>query len=319
MAEDYYAALGVGRQASDEEIQKAYRQLARKYHPDLNPDDAKAKQKFQEVQNAFEVLSDSKKRDMYDRYGSAYESMGAGGPGGPGAGGPNPWANAGGGGPNVDINLDDLFGGGGGGGFADLFKNLGGRGKRTARPEPPSRGSNIEYELTVPFTTAVLGGEAQIAVQRPDGRTETIQVKVPVGIEDGKKIRLRGQGNPSPNGGPDGDLMIKVKAAPHPHFRRQGKRLDVRVPITLAEAVAGAKVDVPTPHGTITVTVPPETSSGAKLRLKGQGVKPASGTPGDLFAELEIVLPKNMSDEDREQLQSIATKYASDPRGELRW
>ncbi len=315
MADDYYETLGVGRKASDEEIQSAYRQLARKYHPDLNPDDAKAKQKFQEVQNAFEVLNDPKKREMYDRYGSAYESVGPG----PGPGpGPHPWANAGGG-PSVDINLDDLFGGGGGGGFADLFKNLGGRGKRATRPTPPKGGTNINYELTVPFTTTVLGGEAQIAVQRANGRTETIQVKVPQGIEDGKKIRLRGQGNPSPDGGPDGDLLIKVKAAPHPHFRRQGKRLDIRVPITLSEAIGGAKVDVPTPHGTITITVPPGASSGAKLRLKGQGVKPAKGEAGDLFAELQILLPKDLSDEDREQLQTIAAKYADNPRADLKW
>jgi len=165
----------------------------------------------------------------------------------------------------------------------------------------------------------VLGGKAQIAVQRPDGRTETIQVKIPAGIEDGKKIRLRGQGNPSRDGGPNGDLMIKVKAAPHPHFRRQGKRLDVRVPITLAEAISGAKVDVPTPHGTISLTVPPDTSSGAKLRLKGQGVKPAKGAAGDLFAELQIILPKKIEAEDRKQLESIAAKYAENPRAEMRW
>ncbi|MEM8946533.1 MAG: J domain-containing protein [Planctomycetota bacterium] len=317
MAEDYYATLGVGRKASEDEIQKAYRQLARKYHPDLNPDDAKAKQKFQEVQNAFEVLSDSSKRELYDRYGSAYDSVGAGGPG---PGGPSPWGNAGGG-PNVDINLDDLFGGGGGagGGFADLFKNLGGRGRRQARPTAPQRGSNIEYELTVPFTTAILGGEAQIAVQRPDGRTETIQVKVPVGIEDGKKIRLRGQGNPSPDGGATGDLLIKVNAAPHPHFRRQGKRLDVRVPITLAEAIGGGKIDVPTPHGTITLTVPPNTSSGAKLRLKGQGVKPAKGAAGDLFAELQVMLPSDLTEADREQLEAIVKQYSDNPRADLQW
>ena len=315
MADDYYATLGVGRGASDEEIQSAYRQLARKYHPDLNPDDDKAKAKFQEVQNAFEVLNDPKKREMYDRYGSAYESMG----GGPGAGGPHPWAGAGGG-PQVDINFEDLFGGaGGGGGFADLFKNLGGRGKRATRRAAPRRGSNINYELTVPFTTAVLGGEAQIAVQRQDGRTETIQVKIPAGIDDGKKIRLRGQGNPSLDGGPDGDLMIRVKAAPHPHFRRQGKRLDVCVPITLSEALVGGKVDVPTPHGTIALTVPPGTSGGTKLRLKGQGVKPAKGEPGDLYAELEIALPKNLKEEDREQLEEIASRYADNPRADLKW
>ncbi len=319
MADDYYAILGVDRQASDEEIQKAYRQLARKHHPDLNPDDAKARAKFQEVQNAFEVLNDSKKREMYDRYGSAYESVGPGGagPGGAGPGGPQPWANSGGGGPSFDVNFEDLLGGGGG--FSDLFKNFGQRGKQQTRRAAPTRGTPIEHELTVGFTTAVLGGEAQIAVQRHDGRLETIQIKIPVGIEDGKKIRLRGQGNPSPDGGPDGDLLIKVKVAAHPCFRRQGKRLDVRVPIALSEALAGAKIDVPTPHGTVTMTVPPGTSSGAKLRLKGQGIQGGKGSPGDLFAELQIVLPKEIAPKDREQIEAICEKYTDNPRAELQW
>ncbi len=316
MAEDYYATLGIGNSASEDDIRKAYRELARKYHPDLNPDDARAKEKFQQVQSAFDVLSDTKKREMYDRYGSAYESMGAGGAG------PQPWANAGGGGPNVDINLEDLFGGGGGGGggFADLFKQFGQRGRRQqTRRQAPSRGANIEHELTVPFTSAVLGGEAQIAVRRGNGQMETLQVKIPAGIEDGKKIRLRGQGEASVDGGPTGDILIKVRTSPHPHFRRQGKRLDLRVPITLNEALGGAKVDVPTPHGTITLTVPPGTSSGKKLRLKGQGVQPAKGSPGDLLAEIQIVLPPDLTTADREQVESILSKYSDNPRADLLW
>jgi DnaJ-class molecular chaperone len=321
MADDYYATLGVSRGATKDEIQKAYRSLARKYHPDLNPDDKSAKEKFHDVQNAFEVLNDDKKREMYDRYGAAYEPRGSG------AGGPRPqgWpggATGTGEGQPFEVNLDDLFGGGGGGGggFADLFKQFGGGGRgRRPKSAAPQRGSNIEHELTVPFTTTVLGGEAQIAIDRGDGHVETLQVKVPAGIEDGKKIRLRGQGNPGPNGGPDGDLLIKVHAAPHPHFRRQGKRLDVRVPITLHEALTGAKIDVPTPHGTITIKVPAGSSSGGKLRLKGQGVRPAQAPPGDLFAELLIVLPKELSDEDQKSLLSVTEKYLQNPRGELRW
>jgi len=148
---------------------------------------------------------------------------------------------------------------------------------------------------------------------------ETLQVKIPQGIEDGKKIRLRGQGQPSPNGGPAGDVLIKINATPHPHFRRQGKRLDVRVPITLAEAIEGAKIDVPTPHGTITLSIPPGSSSGSKLRVKGQGVQAATGEPGDLFAELQIVLPETFDEKDREQLQVILKKYTDNPRAELRW
>ncbi|MCG8449732.1 MAG: J domain-containing protein [Pirellulales bacterium] len=309
MADDYYATLGVSRSASADEIQQAYRQLARKHHPDLNPDDANSKEKFQAVQNAFDVLNDPKKREMYDRYGSAYESFGQGGHG------PQAWPGSSGDG-QVDINLEDLFGGGG---FTDLFKNFSQRGKQSSRRKAPKRGAHVEQELTVPFTSAVLGGEAQIAVRRSDGQVETIQVKIPAGIESGKKIRLRGQGQPSINGGPSGDILIKVLVAPHPHFRRQGKRLDVRVPITLAEALAGAKIDLPTPHGAITLSVPPGTSSGSKLRVKGHGVKPPSGSAGDLFAEIVIVLPKDFSAEDREQLHSICEKYSEDPRVNLQW
>jgi len=317
MSEDYYATLEVGRDASPEEIQSAYRKLVRKYHPDLNPDDKQAKQKFQEVQNAFDVLNDAEKRNLYDRYGSAYESVGQG-PDSPGRGAGHPWA-ASGGDPNFDINFEDLFGGKSSGGFSDLFKQFKQKGRQPSRPAAPQRGANLEHELTVPFTTAVLGGEAQIAIRRSDGSTETLQVKIPQGIEDGKKIRLRGQGSPSPNGGPAGDLLIKINTSPHPHFRRQGKRLDVRVPISLAEAIEGAKIDVPTPWGTISLTIPPGSSSGSKLRLKGQGVKTTSGDPGDLFAELQIVVPQTLEKEDRKQLQKILKKYADNPRAELRW
>jgi len=319
MTEDYYQTLGIGRNASPEDIQKAYRDLARKYHPDLNPDNDQAKEKFQQVQMAFDVLNDTKKRGMYDRYGSVDESAGGGQPwpGGNSGGGP--------GGQGFDINLEDILGGGGGGGggFADLFKQFGQRGRRQQRqPAAPTRGTNLKHELTVPFTTAVTGGEAQIAVRRSDGRAETIQVKIPAGISHGKKIRLRGQGEPSPNGGPDGDILLQVLVASHPHFQRQGKRLDVRVPITLAEALAGAKVDVPSPHGTITLTVPPGTSSGSKLRVKGQGVPDGKGSPGDLFAELQIVLPKlpkKLDEADRKQLCAVAEKYPDNPRAKLRW
>ncbi|MAT70958.1 MAG: molecular chaperone DnaJ [Planctomycetaceae bacterium] len=319
MAQDHYETLGVSRTATADEIRTAYRNLARKYHPDMNPDDPGAKSKFQEVQNAFDVLNDPKKREMYDQYGADFERVGAGG-------GPHPWAGGGPGGPGggFEVNLDDLFGGGagapGGGGFADLFRQFGGGGRgRAGKRAAAARGSDLEHELTVPFATSVLGGEVSVAVQRPNGNTETITAKIPPGLEDGKKIRLRGQGEPGIAGGPAGDLLIAVHAAPHPHFRRQGKRLDVRVPITLAEAVAGAKVDVPTPHGTITLTVPPGASSGQKLRVKGHGVKPRSGEPGDLFAELMIVLPKDLSEDERNQIAEIVGKHAQNPRGDLRW
>ena len=317
MPADHYETLGVSRQATPEEIQKAYRQMARKYHPDLNPGDQTAKEKFQNVQAAFDVLNDPQKRELYDRYGSAYETFGGGAGGGPRPG-PNPWAgNAGAGG--FEVNFEDLFGGGGGaagaGGFADLFKTFKQRNKRAA----PSKGNNIEHTLTVPFATAVLGGEAQISLHREDGRTEALRVKIPAGIEPGKKIRLRGKGEENPMGGTAGDLLIKIDVAPHPHFRRTGNRLDVRVPITLAEALGGGKIDVPSPNGTITLTVPPGSSSGSKLRVKGQGVKQPNGEAGDLVAELIVVVPKDLSAEDRTQLLDVLKKYSQNPRAELRW
>jgi DnaJ-class molecular chaperone len=148
---------------------------------------------------------------------------------------------------------------------------------------------------------------------------ETIKVKIPAGIDDGKKIRLRGQGEPGEGGAPAGDILLTVHVSPHPYFRRTGNRLDVRVPITLAEAVQGGKIDVPTPQGTITLTVPPNTSSGKKLRVKGHGVAPAGGPPGDLFAEVHIVLPEHLTEGERTQLAEISARHPQHPRAELRW
>ena len=329
MANDYYATLGVQRSAAADEIQKAYRKLARKYHPDMNPDDATAKKKFQEIQQAFEVLSDPEKRKLYDQYGSAYEQMGAGGPGGPG-GGPRAWTYTSTGGPQTfPFDLNEMFGAGaeagGAGNFADLFKNLGrgrgggrggGGGRRAARA---ARGADLQHELTVPFRTAVQGGEAAISVRRHDGNVETLTVKIPAGIDDGRKIRLRGQGEAGRGGGPAGDILVTIRVSPHPHFRRTGNRLDVRVPVTLAEAAQGAKIDVPTPQGTIALTIPPGTSSGKRLRIKGHGVHPAGQSAGDLFAEIQIVLPAGLTDDERTQLADVSNRHPQQPRSQLRW
>ena len=318
MAKDYYATLGISRSASPEEVQKAYRKLARKYHPDMNPDDATAKKKFQEVQAAFDVLSDAEKRKRYDQFGADFESVGA-------AGGPRTWRYTTTGGPQTyPFDLGDLFGGGepdveGGGGFADLFQQFsrarrGGAGARAA-----GRGGDLKTELTVPFATAVLGGEAALTVQRGSGQVETIRVKIPAGIDEGKKIRLRGQGEPGVGGAPAGDILLTIHVSSHPHFRRTGNRLDVRVPVTLAEAALGAKIDVPTPQGTISLTIPPNTSSGKRLRIKGHGVRPAGQPAGDLFAEIQIVLPDGLSADDRQKLADVSARYPQQPRADLRW
>ncbi|MGB7950037.1 MAG: J domain-containing protein, partial [Candidatus Binatia bacterium] len=183
----------------------------------------------------------------------------------------------------------------------------------------PVRGADIKHELTIPFATAVLGGEAAISVQRADGDVETIKVKIPAGIDDGKKIRLRGQGGQGSGNAPAGDILLTIHVSPHPHFRRAGNRLEVRVPVTLAEAATGAKIDVPTPHGVVTLTLPPNTSSGKRLRIKGQGVKPANQPAGDLFAEIQVLLPSSLTDAERQQLAEISNHYPQQPRSDLRW
>lgn len=322
MAQDYYSVLGVKRDASQADIAKAYRDLARKYHPDLHPDDKSAKQKFQDVQSAFDVLNDPKKREMYDRYGSAFEQMGQGG--GPQPGGQ--WGS--GGGPGAeDIDFSQLFGerfgrggaggGRGGGGFADIFEQFTRGGRSQQQTAPPQTGQDLEHESQISFATAVLGGEVQLALQGEGGKQEVLSVKIPAGIEDGKRIRLRGKGHPGPAG--PGDLYLRVKVAPHPNFRRSGNNLIVTLPITLGEAAAGGKVDVPSPQGTVSLTIPPGTSSGSKLRVRGHGVEPKGKPAGDLLAEIKIVLPKDLSEEEQTTLRELSTRHPLNPRADLKW
>ena len=313
MAKDYYQILGVSRSATAEEIQRAYRKLVRKYHPDLNPDDKQAHEKFKEVQEAFEVLSDPKKREMYDRYGSAYQYAAGGGPGG---GATYTWRS-------TDTDFDDLdfaeifgtrFGPGGFDPFAELFRRYQGAGARRAA----RRGADVETEATIPFATAVLGGETEVALSGPQG-TKRLRVKIPAGIESGQKIRLRGQGQPGAGGGPPGDLFIRVHVAPHPFFRREGKNLYLTLPVTAAEAAAGTKVDVPTPKGTVALKVPPGSNTGTKLRIRGRGVAPSGQEPGDLIVELAVKLPPNLDQQDVELLRQLDQRHPWNPRAQIRW
>ncbi|HEX3654658.1 MAG TPA: DnaJ C-terminal domain-containing protein [Pirellulales bacterium] len=326
MAEDYYKTLGVERNASQADIEKAYRTLAKKFHPDMNPDDKTAKKKFQQVQAAFDVLSDTSKRELYDRYGSSFESASRGGPR-PGAG---PGWSPGGPGGFEDIDLSQFFGerfgqggagaGAGPGGF-DFFNQFGRgrRGGRGSRAAAPGRGADVSAELEIPFNLAVSGGQTQITLSRGDGHSETLAVKVPPGIDEGKKIRLRGKGEPAPDGGTPGDLLITVHVAPHPWFQRRGDHLHVRLPVTLREAAEGAKVDLPTPKGTVSVRVPPHSSSGKKLRIKGRGVEAKGRPPGDLFAEVQVVLPPELSEAELQMIRQIEEAHPIHPREHLQW
>lgn len=323
MADDYYKTLGVSRDASSADIQKAYRKLARKYHPDLNPEDKTAKTKFQEVQRAFDVLNDPSKRELYDRYGSSFESMGAG-PGPRGGAGPT-WGAGPAGGEDIDFGqmFGERFGAdSSGGSWGDIFGQFRRAGGRQRRESAAARGADVTAELEIPFRTSILGGETQITLRRPDGHAENLSVKVPPGIAEGKKIRLRGKGEAMP-GGTAGDILITVHVAGHPWFSRRGDHLEVRLPVTLAEAALGAKVDVPTPKGTISLHVPPGSSSGKKLRVKGHGVAGRGGEVGDLFAEIQIVLPTPLDEESLELLKKldahVQAKHPEQPRRDLRW
>ncbi len=315
MDEDYYKTLGVKRDASQTDIQRAYRDLARKYHPDMNPDDDKAKERFQRVQEAYDVLGNAEKREMYDRYGSSFQSAGGRPGGGPGGAGYQ-YGQPGGG--FEDFDFSQMFGDRGSEGFADIFRQFTG-GRAQGRRGRAQRGADLRHEIEVPFQTAISGGEAAVTIQRPGGKIETITVKIPAGIADGKKIRLRGQGEASPSGGKPGDILIQIRVAPHPCFQRRGNNLEVSVGVTLAEAALGAKIDVPTPKGTITLTVPPGTSGGRRLRVKGHGVVPVKGQPGDLYAEIRIVLPKDLDDESKEKIRAVDERNPLDPRADLRW
>jgi DnaJ-class molecular chaperone len=319
MAEDHYETLGVPRTASAEDIRRAYRELARKYHPDLHPDDAAAKEKFKKVQTAFDVLNDQSKREMYDRYGSSFEGVGAGGPGGGWGGGRGPFPGGGSGG-GAEIDLESLFGGGGG--FGDFFGGGGGTRSRGRRRAARAAGEDVTARIDIPFTLAIDGGKTDVRFDR-NGKAETISVTIPQGLPDGARMRLRGQGLPGTGGGPAGDLLLEVRVEPHPLFRRSGDTLEVTLPVSIAEAIEGAKVDVPTPWGTIALKVPAGTSGGRKLRAAGMGVRHANGAKGDLIAEVQIVLPDVADAAAREALlaaaKAAAGSAAAGPRSALRW
>ncbi len=316
---DYYDILGVSRKASADEIKKAYRKLARRYHPDVCKE-KDAEKKFKEVNEAYEVLSDANKRAAYDQFGHAGVGMGAGATGsrgepyayGPGGAKAYTWSSNGGGMPDLEDIFGDLFGGGG------PF----GRSRSRARPQP-AKGQDTEHHVNLAFEEAIWGTKLRVQIQRPDesGRmtTETIEIKIPPGVSEGSKIRVRGKGQPGSGGGPMGDLYIVTHIKPHLYFRREGNDIYLDLPITVSEAIRGAKITIPTIDGPTILSVPPGTSSGQKLRLKGKGVPQAGGEKrGDQYVVIKIVVPKEHPakiDPLLEELQAIS----GDPRKDTGW
>ena len=310
---DFYKILGVSREASPQEIKKAYRQLAKDLHPDHNPDDKVAEDRFKDVTAAYAVVSDAEKRKLYDQFGEmglregfdpeAYQTatQGAGGFGGFDFGDMFGGGGRGGGGraSNFEFNLEDLFGGGGPG--------------RGAYVRAPRRGAEIRSEVTIDFRDAVLGCTRELSLRSAEGE-RTLKVRIPAGVRNDGKIRLRGQGGLGSDGGPAGDLLLKVKVTKHPYFSMRGKQLHVRVPVTPLEAYAGAKVTVPTPEGSVQLAIPSGSQNGAKLRLRGKGIQRKDKPAGDLIAHLEILMPEGHSDEVEEALRAVQDAFEGDPR-----
>ena len=312
MATDFYAVLGVKKDASAEELRKAYKKLSRENHPDKKPNDAAANEKFKQVQEAWDVLGDAQKRQQYDQFGSAF------GPNGPqfqqgqrrGGAGPADFREMFG--ENVD--LSDLLGGmfGSGAGGSPFGPQAGGRRGRAAQ------GENIEADIEIPFVIAAEGGTQDLQLQRA-GKLERLCVKIPPGVSTGSVIRLAGQGQVGRGGGPAGDLLVTIKVAPHSYFRREGSDILIDVPITVSEAALGTKVEVPTlAEGLLVVTIPPGTSSGAKLRLRGKGVPDQkTRTRGDLYVIIKLVLPPKLDAATRGLFEQIAAAAPYDPRASL--
>ena len=312
MATDFYAVLGVKKDASAEELRKAYKKLSRENHPDKKPNDAAADEKFKQVQEAWDVLGDAQKRQQYDQFGSAF------GPNGPqfqqgqrrGGAGPADFREMFG--DNVDLN--DLLGGmfGAGAGGSPFGPQTGGRRGRAAQ------GANIEADIETPFVIAAEGGTQDLQLQRA-GKLERLSVKIPPGVSTGSVIRLAGQGQAGRGGGPAGDLLVTIKVASHSYFRREGSDILIDVPITVSEAALGTKVEVPTlAEGPMVVTIPPGTSSGAKLRLRGKGVPDQkTRARGDLYVIIKLVLPPKLDAATRGLFEQIAAAAPYDPRASL--
>ncbi|WP_061300809.1 DnaJ C-terminal domain-containing protein [Herbidospora cretacea] len=313
---DFYEILGVPRTAGREEIQRAYRKLARSHHPDVNKDPS-AEDRFKEVSEAYEVLSDPETRRRYDAFGRDFRQVPEGvdpaayarARAGAGTGGRAGWA----GGPagqevrfetGEGIDFEDLFGG--------MF---GGRAGRAGRGWGPMPGADQEAELPLTVEEAYRGGRRTITLPRARG-SRTLEVTIPPGVRDGQRIRLADQGGEGAGGAKRGDLYLIARITDHPRYRVEGRDIHVQLPLTPSEAALGATVAVETPGGEAKVKVPPGSSSGRRLRLRGQGMPHPRGAPGDLFAEVRIMVPRTLSAEERRLYERLADVSGFDPRAE---
>lgn len=319
---DYYATLGVPRDASQDDIQKAYRKLARKFHPDINSS-PEAEEKFKDIGEAYEVLKDEDKRQKYDRYGSAWKAAQRGGA--PPSGGFEDFAHfdfgdlGGGGGRAYSRGFNGAGGGlGGDSGFSSFFEMLfggggpGGMGGGVpggmgGRPGGQARGLDQEATLALSLDEALRGGKREITLSDPTTKSRrTYTVNIPAGVKPGGRIRLRGKGAQATPDGKRGDLYLRVDVLPHPRFQLEGADLRTTLDITPWEAALGSKVPVETLNGRLSVKIPPGSSSGRTIRLRGRGFPSAAGENGDLLAEIRVVVPKDLSDEERQLFEQLS-------------
>jgi len=378
---DYYAVLGLQKGATEKEIIRAYRKLAKQHHPDANPNNLEAEEKFKDISTAYDVLGDAAKRKEYDEVremvasgaGNPFAGAGTGGFGGPGGGGIR-WETG---------DMGDM------GGLGDLLGNIFNRGRRgagagaqsTRSGAGPRRGGDLEAEVHLSFDDAVRGatiavqltgaapchtcggtGAAPGTVPQPcpqchgagtlavdqgpfsfsqicprcggsgrvvdkpcvtcggggaETRTREVKVRIPVGVADGQRVRVKSKGTPGNNGGPPGDLYVTVHVTPHPLFGRRGDNLLLRVPVTFSEAALGAEVKVPTLDGAVTVRIPPGTAAGKTLRVRGRGIPKAGGSAGDLLVTVDVVVPQALSDEQRQAVEALAATESANPRAHL--
>jgi curved DNA-binding protein len=317
MAEDLYAILGVPKTAEADALKKAYRKLASQLHPDKNPGNKSAEARFKQVNHAYDVLGDATKRKLYDEFGEeglregfdperarAYRGWASRQPAG---GVRDTYGGAQG------FDPEDLFGNAGASGnFGDLFGDLMGR---TRRQRGPVKGPDLESEITIDFASAVRGATLEL---RPQGHAGSpVTVRIPAGAAEGSRVRIPGQGGPSPNGGSRGDLVLTVHVTPHAHFRRDGDDLHLDLPITLAEAHHGAKVRVPTAEGSVNLKVPEGAQSGQVVRLRGKGVARKGRPAGDLYVHFLIQIPTVQTEEVSKLVDEIAKFQTEDPRVDI--
>ena len=293
---DYYKILGVARGASEDEIKKAYRRLARKYHPDVSKE-ANAKERFQEVSEAYETLRDKEKRAAYDSLGSGFRPGQDFRP-------PPDWFDRFGSGQSEDLRDIDL---------SDLFEQMGifgrARGRRGFGRNAPMPGEDYETPVRITLEEAARGAERDLAVN-----SQTLRARIPKGAVDGQRLRLRGKGGPGLNGGPPGDLYLQIVLEPHPLYRTRGHDLEIEVPITPWEAALGAQVDVPTLEGHVTMKVPSGSKGGQKLRLAGKGLPKPGGGAGDLYAALDIAVPGTLTEREKKLYEELREASKFEPR-----